>query len=137
VFLPDIETARRSRATGAAGAVSPSLIRWISYIVPLMSSAPVRVRLSRRSGFRLQDVSLALNGRAAVVVARHSRWGNPFSLETYGRTDALSLFKQYLQQNGGPGRPLDPQDLRGRNLACWCAPDQACHADILLEWANG
>lgn len=25
--------------------------------------------------------------------------------------------------------------LRGKNLACWCALDQPCHADILLELA--
>jgi hypothetical protein len=27
-------------------------------------------------------------------------------------------------------------DLRGKNLACWCGPDQPCHADVLLEMAN-
>lgn len=27
-------------------------------------------------------------------------------------------------------------DLRGRDLACWCPPDQPCHADVLLEVAN-
>jgi len=26
--------------------------------------------------------------------------------------------------------------LRGKNLACWCALDQPCHADVLLELAN-
>jgi len=26
--------------------------------------------------------------------------------------------------------------LRGRDLACWCPPDQPCHADVLLELAN-
>jgi hypothetical protein len=28
-------------------------------------------------------------------------------------------------------------ELRGKNLACWCPLDQPCHADILLELANG
>jgi hypothetical protein len=27
-------------------------------------------------------------------------------------------------------------ELAGKNLACWCRLDQACHADILLEVAN-
>jgi hypothetical protein len=27
--------------------------------------------------------------------------------------------------------------LRGKNLACWCPLDQPCHADVLLELANG
>lgn len=28
-------------------------------------------------------------------------------------------------------------ELRGKNLACWCPLDQPCHADVLLELANG
>ncbi len=28
-------------------------------------------------------------------------------------------------------------DLRGHDLACWCPLDQPCHADVLLELANG
>ena len=27
-------------------------------------------------------------------------------------------------------------ELRGKNLACWCALDKPCHADVLLEIAN-
>lgn len=27
-------------------------------------------------------------------------------------------------------------ELRGRPLACWCALDAPCHADVLLELAN-
>ena len=27
-------------------------------------------------------------------------------------------------------------ELRGKNLACWCALDRQCHADVLLELAN-
>ena len=26
--------------------------------------------------------------------------------------------------------------LRGKNLACFCKPDEACHVDILLNVAN-
>jgi hypothetical protein len=28
-------------------------------------------------------------------------------------------------------------ELCGRDLACWCPLDQPCHADVLLEIANG
>ena len=34
-----------------------------------------------------------------------------------------------------PTRP-DLAPLRGRDLACFCAPDEPCHADVLLELAN-
>jgi hypothetical protein len=28
------------------------------------------------------------------------------------------------------------QELRGKDLMCFCALDQPCHADVLLELAN-
>ena len=31
---------------------------------------------------------------------------------------------------------VDLSDLRGKDLADWCALDQPCHADVLLELAN-
>lgn len=27
--------------------------------------------------------------------------------------------------------------LAGRDLCCWCPPEQACHADVLMDLANG
>lgn len=36
-----------------------------------------------------------------------------------------------------PGRVAEiQQHLCGKNLACWCAFDAPCHADVLLEIAN-
>jgi hypothetical protein len=29
------------------------------------------------------------------------------------------------------------RELGGKNLACWCPLNQQCHADVLLELANG
>lgn len=28
------------------------------------------------------------------------------------------------------------QELKGKNLSCWCGEEVACHADVLLEVAN-
>lgn len=28
------------------------------------------------------------------------------------------------------------EELRGKDLACWCSPNQPCHADVLLRIAN-
>jgi Domain of unknown function (DUF4326) len=38
----------------------------------------------------------------------------------------------------GPPPTIDSvrTELRGKNLACFCAIDQPCHADVLLELAN-
>lgn len=30
----------------------------------------------------------------------------------------------------------DIGELRGRDLSCWCPPDEPCHADVLLKIAN-
>jgi len=29
------------------------------------------------------------------------------------------------------------KELCGKNISCWCPLDQPCHADVLLELANG
>jgi hypothetical protein len=37
------------------------------------------------------------------------------------------------------GYPSDTDiraELGGRDLACWCPPGQACHAQVLLQIAN-
>lgn len=41
---------------------------------------PVRLQLSRKKGFRLQEQSHARNGLSAIVVARPSRHGNPYKV---------------------------------------------------------
>lgn len=48
-------------------------------------TTPVRLQLSRRKGFRLQEQSLATNGLPAIIVARPSLWGNPWRVSQAGR----------------------------------------------------
>ena len=42
---------------------------------------------------------------------------------------------------GGRFATVTPDEIRthlgGKDLACWCPLDQPCHADVLLEIANG
>jgi len=68
----------------------------------------------------------------AKLVARPSRWGNPFSLKEYDRATSLKLYEKWLDDKltADPSF-LDP--LKGKDLACYCALDEACHADILLK----
>ena len=73
-----------------------------------------------------------------VYVGRPSFWGNPFVVGRNGvrdRHDAIARFRQWLVMN--PAR-VDRcrRELRGKDLVCWCAP-LPCHADVLLEVANG
>ena len=121
---------------------------------------PVRLQLSRRKGFSLQAWSREVNGLPAVRVSRPGPFGNPFTIA--GCRDAgfsgsdvdlaercVGAFRVWV----GPHwrENWDGEDsercrahllshlsaLRGHNLACWCAPSDPCHADVLLELANG
>lgn len=110
-------------------------------------SRPVRLQLSRKKDFRLHDHSRAVNGLYVVSVARPGQWGNPFApgRETFGRTPidiegAVGMFRDMIadkELRSRLGYPTDLSWLRGRNLACWCAPEARwCHADVLLALAN-
>lgn len=108
---------------------------------------PQRIQRRRTKGWRMPSNT--------VSVTRPGRWGNPFNWregveiggEAWAKGAAVRLFCDWL--NGGDpcltrdGRPGEPptQDeiraaLRGKNLACFCAESDPCHADILLKIAN-
>ena len=87
---------------------------------------PVRIQQKRRKGWR--------KPRNTICVSRPSKWGNPFNVEEYGRERAVAMYRDYL--TNGNGRKLPIEALRGKNLGCFCALDQLCHADALLELAN-
>ena len=109
---------------------------------------PKRVQLSRAKGWRMPENT--------VKVDRSTSYGNPFTvapgLEPGRRVggmrpywcvpsaeDAVACFREMLRFPGETAdayRALIPT-LRGKNLACWCKLDQPCHADVLLELANG
>lgn len=111
-------------------------------------SAPVRVQRKRTKGWTMPDNT--------VYVGRPSRWGNPYAVgdvvhrgPSYsGRSElvrsadhAVALYRRWLFTQAR-SEDLIPE-LRGKNLACWCPLVDArgrpvpCHADVLLELANG
>jgi hypothetical protein len=105
---------------------------------------PVRLQLSRRKGFDLQALSRATNGLPAVNVARPSRWGNPYRIGSRDRRaggilDAATAVERFTNAlvtgRLSVTEAMAAEQLRGRNLACWCKGDP-CHADVLLELAN-
>jgi len=110
-------------------------------------SAPERVQLRRTKGWRKPP--------DAVVVARPSRWGNPFTIagareagwegtDRELRAQCVDSFRRFLNDryfwpHGEPIRAhilSHVHELRGKDLACWCPLDEPCHADVLLELAN-
>lgn len=126
-----------------------------------MSVAPIRVQLSRAKGWRMPENTVKVDrgtgygnpwfvgpGRvklhsgtvvkigpeitAAGAVDRFRRWHAGEMGFQIGDMVRHPLFDLVLC----PGAPPSPSFLRGKNLACWCALDAPCHADVLLEVAN-
>lgn len=92
---------------------------------------PDRITLERTKGWRMPENTVK------VCRGPHNlqkKYGNPFSVETHGRSASLLRYRNWLLDEYSVDEIR--QDLQGRNLACWCKPDEDCHADILLKLAN-
>ena len=112
-----------------------------------MSTKPKRIQRKRTKGWRMPE--------GAVYVGRPSKWGNPHPWAEYVeyypehaddpaelRRMASSDFQGLTEGKWGdeidyPSVAEVRDALAGRDLACWCPLDQPCHADVLLEIANG
>ncbi len=100
-----------------------------------MVDAPKRIQRSRAKGWRMPPDT--------VYVGRPSKWGNPFPFgPTYvlkTPAESVAAYRRAVET----GLACIPvwkdaiKEIRGQNLSCWCALDQPCHADVLLEIANG
>lgn len=117
-----------------------------------MTDRPIRVQLSRVKGWRMPPNT--------VSVARPTVFGNPFTVKDCREAgyigsdeqlaarcvDAFRVWLGPMWRNNWQGPESEAArnsiisrlpELRGKNLACWCKPGSPCHADILLEIANG
>lgn len=107
-------------------------------------SAPKRIQLRRTKGWRKPE--------GAIVVARPTRWGNPWRIgkqtiltgkragQKSTAADVVGIYRNYAFGNQPAAEEFRAKvraELAGRDLACWCPLDQPCHADVLLEIANG
>ncbi len=70
----------------------------------------------------------------AVYIGHGSKWGNPFRIGADGdRAAVIAKHEAWLRDQHDLLRLLD--ELRGRDLVCFCAP-APCHGDLLLRLAN-
>jgi len=90
---------------------------------------PRRLQLSRRKGSRLV--------KDAIVVARPTKWGNPYKPGKLTRAETIANYRRDLIA-GKLKVSIDDarRELKGHDLACWCSLDGPCHADVLIEFAN-
>lgn len=114
-------------------------------------TVPKRIQRSRVKGWRMPE--------GAVNVTRPTIWGNPFIHND--PSQAVTAYREYITHSQtvfemGPDAlrfatnahkdslhwafPDYVRDhieqLRGKDLVCWCALDAPCHSDVLLELAN-
>lgn len=118
-----------------------------------MSAQPKRIQRKRTKGWRMPE--------NAVYVGRPTRWGNEFEVgANVTRKEAVDRYVIHLATYFGwverevakafypwPVRSREFENwvkpLRGKDLACWCPLEDEngnrvpCHADVLLELANG
>ena len=116
---------------------------------------PIRIQRKRIKGW--------IKPIGAVNCTRPGKYGNPFAVEKYGRQAAVDLYrclltkcvsiydmpfiaqedafnseiiKAYDNSTAESLEDMIKQELGGKDLMCWCALDQPCHADVLLSICN-
>lgn len=98
---------------------------------------PRRIQRKRTRGWRMPA--------GAVYVGRPTKWGNPYrigwplvpGIGMPGMTgeEVLHWYERHLDLEIAAGR-LDLEELRGKDLACWCPLGAPCHGDVLIRRAN-
>ena len=71
----------------------------------------------------------------AVLIGRPSPWGNPFVVGVHGtRVEVIARYEQWVRNQPAMVAAIK-QQLRGRDLVCYCKP-APCHGDVLYQIAN-
>ena len=105
---------------------------------------PVRIQRKREKGWRLPENT--------VCVTRGTHYGNPFKIGTLQPHPLEYLGMVYVESNQHATVLFDnwldcapvgkellkriKRELPGKNVACFCHPEDYCHGDIILRRAN-
>jgi hypothetical protein len=102
------------------------------------TKVPQRIQRKRTKGWRAPPNT--------VYVGRGSVYGNAFHWDLYkqahGVTEreakqwAKSAFEAVWTEHADTDYRKYLEAIKGRDLACWCKPDEPCHGDVLLKLAN-
>ena len=71
-----------------------------------------------------------------VYVGRPTKWGNPFTVGSPLCETPEKAVKAFEFNVNSILTIEQIENLRGKDLACWCSLDNPCHADVLLRLAN-
>lgn len=94
-----------------------------------------RIQRQRTKGWRMPE--------GAIYVGRPSKWGNQFRVgdvwlgAQMTQRETVLRYRHWLEMKGLELLAFT-EPLVGHDLVCWCALDEPCHADVLLDVAaNG
>jgi hypothetical protein len=122
-------------------------------------TAPKRIQRRRTKGWQMPEGAVYVGrgshlGNPFRVYQHCNGKGGDWGVQDTGRLHApmshgwtelgaiktaIKAYEGILDEIYPPGstaRYILVQELRGKDLACWCPLDQPCHADVLLEIAN-
>lgn len=103
-----------------------------------MNADAVRARLAQGDTVVVNLRDRELVGKLGDLVTRidrRTRWGNPYRMRAAGRAghgnreEVVAQYREHLARR--PDLLADLDALRGRALACWCAPE-LCHGDVIV-----
>ena len=113
--------------TNAAGIYTMLIERRATLLIEFLDHQPQGCAVTT-----LVDYPLYRAGEVLLIA------GVPHKTVMYPNKDSFELLVEWFRL--WATLALEPDKvalLRGLDLACWCPLDQPCHADVLLELANG
>lgn len=92
---------------------------------------PIRIQRSRK------HKQVSPNGLPIVYVGRPTKYGNEWTIKA-GRTreQCIELYQKTIESWKLEVKEKLIEELKGKNLSCWCPLNLPCHADVLLKLAT-
>ncbi len=94
----------------------------------------LRGKLKKKDGFKLPDGVVYIGRSNPWMGLKQSIWHNPFKEGRDGTLEEV-IAKYEAHVRDSPELMHRLPELRGKVLACWCAPGP-CHGDVLLRLAE-
>ena len=74
------------------------------------------------------------NSSYDVLIARPSKWGNPFMVGRDGnREQVIRMYEIHVRRR--PDLIAALPELISKRLGCYCSPE-ACHGDVIVKLLN-
>jgi hypothetical protein len=93
---------------------------------------PQNVYIARKGVVLLDNPE---TGKKARFPLSDSKFANPFTVKDHGLDKCIELYRIHIKKliELGTITRVDLDELKGKNLGCWCKPGP-CHGDVLLEF---